>query len=693
MSATRRREPAREVPVQVQAIPADQLEKGGARQLADYMADQPGVNVNSAGAGYNSVTMRGVSTGAQTISTVGIYVDDIAFGSSGAYANGAQTALDLSLLDLHHIEVLRGPQGTLYGAGAMGGLLKYVTNEPDSYELSGKVGLGVSSTKDGGIGHTENAVVNVPLNEGVAGLRVAAFHDHAGGYIDAVGPVPGKDINRGDSSGARISLLVQPSSKLKVRVTGLSEQIKRDAHDYVDYDKTTGRPVEGDYERNNAVREPLTTKVQLLSAGVEAELGWARLESITSAQTSSLANDLDYTAVYAPLLQQLAGLTVETVPVRAYSKTRKETQEFRLTSPSSKTLEWLAGLFYTHERGTNHQLSSSTLPGGGDGPTLVSASLPSTLSELAVYGDLTWKPMPGLAVTGGMRIARNKQEFGQTLSGALAGGDQSLAGSSKETSKTYLATVSYALSPVSNIYARAASGYRPGGPNPLVNDPGTGLPIAPPIFKHDSLWSYEAGYKADLLNKTLKVEASVYDIRWSDIQQFTSVNGLGVIVNGGKAKIQGVELGLRYKPADPLSINAGLSYVDAKLTKGSDGLGAAGAPLPNSARLSASLGSTYTFSLAEHEAWVGGSARYQGKRNAGFDGSNLQPNFIMPSYWLADLQAGMDFQRVQLSLYLRNVFNRQALLAASTLYVPLNGPVQATIAQPRTIGVTLSASF
>jgi len=694
VTATRRREPAREVPVQVQAIAAAELEKAGASQLSDYLADQPGVNVNSGGASYNSVTVRGVSTGAQTVATVGIYVDDIAFGSSGAYSNGAQTALNLSLLDLNHIEVLRGPQGTLYGAGAMGGLLKYVTNEPDTYERSGKIGLGVDFTKDGGVGHTENALINVPLKEDVAGLRVAAFHEHTGGYIDAIGADPGRNTNRGDSSGGRVSLLIEPTAKFKLRLTALTEDIQRSAHDYVDYDGTTGRPAHGALEHDRTVPEPLSSKVQLGSIGLEYDLGWARFESISSAQTSSLDNKLDYTPLYAPLLQAAAGLTVDTVPLHTYSRTQKQTQEFRLTSPSDETFEWLGGIFYTHERGENHQFLTSTLPGGTQGPDLVTVDIPSRLTELAAYGDLTWKPVHGLALTGGIRIARNQQKFSEDLSGVLSGGDQALVGSSNETSKTYLGTISYALTSTSNVYARAASGYRPGGPNVVLNDPNTHLPLAPAQFKHDSLWSYEAGYKADLLDKKLSVEASVYDIRWKDIQQLVSVNGLGVITNGGKAQIDGTELALRYKATSQWDVNAALSYLDARLTQGATGLGNAGAPLPNTARLSASLGSNFNFSLGDHAAWIGGSERYIGDRHAGFTGSALQPDFRVPEYWLTDAQAGIDFgKRVQLSMYVRNLFDRRAMQSASTINLPLNGPVEVTLVQPRTVGLSLNASF
>src|SRR6185436_338326 len=142
--------------------------------------------------------------GSAGTATVGTYVDEVAYGSSTAFGGAAVAALDMSLLDLHHIELLRGPQGTLYGAGAMGGLLKYVTNEPDSSQFSGKVGVGARQSRGGALGHTEHAVLNVPLSQDVAALRVAAFNDHEGGYINAVGRAAGEHVNDGNTRGARV---------------------------------------------------------------------------------------------------------------------------------------------------------------------------------------------------------------------------------------------------------------------------------------------------------------------------------------------------------------------------------------------------------------------------------------------------------------------------------------------------------
>ena len=153
VTANRRREPAQEVPMQIGVLSPEGLSRSGAKSLKDYLSREPGVDLNSwGGAGIGSISIRGITTGNDTSATVGVYVDDVAMGSSVPFLNGAFHALDLGLLDLRQIELLRGPQGTLYGASAMGGVLKYVTNDPDTYEFSGKVQFGASSTRQGGAG-------------------------------------------------------------------------------------------------------------------------------------------------------------------------------------------------------------------------------------------------------------------------------------------------------------------------------------------------------------------------------------------------------------------------------------------------------------------------------------------------------------------------------------------------------------
>jgi len=693
VTASRRREPAREVPMQVDRLSADDLDKGGAKSLIDYLGGQTGVDVKtSGGAGLGSVSIRGVTTGDQTIPTVGTYIDDVAYGSSSAFAAGSQTALDMSLLDLNHIEVLRGPQGTLYGAGAMGGVVKYVTNEPDTSEFSGNVSVGASTTQGGGTGNTVSGVVNVPLKQDVAALRVAAFHDHDGGWVDVLGAAAGKDLNKGDTNGGRVALLVEPSAHFHVRATALTQEIKRDNSNYTDIDPSTGRPVDGWNARTQVLREPHQIRTSLGSVDLEYDFGGARLNSITSVQRSKMSLRYDLTAVYAPLITQFFGYTPDSVGEDEHTSVRKTTQEFRLTSAAGGSVEWLAGLYWDKETGDLAQHVFNTGGGAAAIPVLADLDLPSRYEELAGYGDVTWNATANLALTGGLRVAQNKQDFTQDASGPLVGGSLPTA-HSKETPKTWLATARYALTKTSNVYVRIASGYRPGGPNAVLNDPATGQPTAPTTFDHDSLWSYEAGYKGDLLDNTLSLESAVYDIRWNNIQQAYSVNGNGVLVNAGKAEIQGFELGATWRPSARWQVTAHLSTIDGRLKDDAPGLGSSGARLPNSPSLAVSLGTRAAFDLGGHAGWFGLSERYAGERNAGFDGSGTAPNYRMPAYWLTDLQGGVDFGKISLALYARNVFDAHAQLGTSTAEMALGGPAQVELARPRTLGLTLTASF
>ncbi len=691
VTANRRREPAREVPMQLDVISSEAMEKSGAKSLTDLLADLPGVDVKTQGGpGLGAISVRGISTGDQTVATVGTYIDDVAFGSYSAFVNGSFNALQMSLLDLSHVELLRGPQGTLYGAGAMGGLLKYVTTEPDSFELYGKAGVTVSHTKGGAASHTENGVVNVPLKEGVAALRVAAFEQHDGGYVDAVGPVAGNRINGGDTKGVRAALELVPVKELHVRLSVLDQDLKRDGTDFVDYDAATGRPVTEPATRYLVQREPYRSKIRLASADVEYDAASVRFNSITSLQRVDLQSLQDNTSVYAPMLEP--DLTVQSVGAHIASALKKATQEFRLTSKDRGSFEWLAGLFLDRESGANNQSIDTILPDDSAGPSLLIAQLPTKFDEAALYGNATWNIDSRLSLTGGMRIAHNRQTFQQIQDGLLVGGATNISSSSSETSKTWLLTGKYALTPTSNVYVRAASGYRPGGPNAVVNDPTTGQPVAPPTFQHDSLWSYEAGYKVDLPASGWSIQTDAFQINWKNIQQFFAVQGITIITNGGDARSRGVELSVNYKQGG-FSAAANVAYADAVLTEGSGGLGATGAPLPNSAKVSGSLDASYAFEAAGLPTDVAVTLHGASSRNAGFTGSESLPNYRLPGYALVDAKVGVTWNKLELNAFARNLFNRRAQLSGETTYVPLGGSVMVVESMPLTVGISVSAEF
>lgn len=683
VSATRRREPLRDVPLRVETLSVESLANAGASSLTDYVGSLPGVHVSSdGGPGRGQVNIRGVSVGSMSAPTVGIYVDEVAFGSSTAFAGEAVSALDMALLDLHHIELLRGPQGTLYGAGAMGGLLKYVTNQPDLEAFSGKVGLGVRGSRGGGVGHTENAVVNIPLKEGMAAMRVAVFNDHDGGYIKAVGPAGGKHANDGDTRGGRISLLVDPTADLRIRVTATQQNIERNGTGIAQYDVATGQPLYGDLTHQIFTDEPYRIKSRLLSADLEYDFGWARLNVIGSAQRFDGDTVLDATEILGSPAFAFGELD-NTVSLH------KQTQEVRLTSARG-TVEWLVGLYHNEEKGNRFQRYWARLAGDGSDMTLVTSGQPSNFRENAVYGDLTYNPTAAWSLTAGARVARNRQ-----LYGTLTNGVPDFDALSKDDSRTYLATARYSIDKTSSVYVRAASGYRPGGPNPpAIDETGQLIPGAPTSFGSDKLWSYELGYKADLLDKRLFVEAALFDIRWTDLQQPLAVGATTLTTNAGKAEVRGLELATRYQVNDRWSLDGSLAWTDAKLTEDAPALGMDGARLPNTARLSASLGARYNYALLGKPSYAGLNVRHVGQRNAGFDGAGTSvPNFSLPAYTIVDAQWGMEFGAWQLSAFIRNLTDKRALLGADTALTAFGGPLRATPAAPRTGGVNLAVNF
>jgi len=688
VTASLRREPAHEVPMQVNVMSADSLERSGAKTLQDYLANQPGVDVVGGISFATSVAIRGVVAGAGA-ATVGVYVDNVATGSSSAFAGGTNLPLNMGLLDLNHIEVLRGPQGTLYGAGAVGGVLKYLTNQPDSNDFSGSVRMEGVSIDGGGMGYTANGVLNMPVVPGIAAIRVSALRDHYGGYYDAVGPAGSTNIDQGNTDGGRISALITPIQDLSIRLTATVQDATRGGLTSEDVDPQTGQPIYGQLQHQIYLREPQRYKFALYGLDVEYNLGWARLNAITSSQAVRVNLTEDATNAYGPLLIA-AGLPVQTVRTDVSVREDRISQELRLTSPSSDWLEWLAGLYVTHERGNNYGSESAELTGVPTPFSLLATPQISTYDEVAGYGDLTWRVTPALSLTGGLRVAHDRQQYTSAIT-SIFGPPQANGGPSSATTPTYLATAGYALNSTSNVYVRAASGYRPGGPNGVVPEPP--VPLAKPTFQSDSLWSYEVGYKGDLFDRTLSFDAALYDIEWHNIQQQLSAGAFSFHANAGNARVRGAELALNWRPVAAWRINAAASMLDARLLDAPPELGAPpGTRLPDSARFSANLGLTHSFHLVAHAATVGADVRYVGSRDSEFAGTVNEglPPVELPAYTLVDLRASVEFGKLDIRGYVRNVANRRALLSGT--YITTTD-LSVMVAQPRTVGIAATYSF
>lgn len=694
VTAQRRREPAREVPLTADVLKGEDMERGGYQSLSDLAALLPGVNYNQSGGGTggSQLTMRGISTGSQVGATVGMYIDDVPFGSSSAYAGGGSSALDLGLFDLASVESLRGPQGTLYGAGAMGGLLKYVAVEPDPSSFSAQVSTEASSVKGGKAGNVLRGVVNAPLSDGVAGLRATLYRRSEGGFI--------RDMSRGGSladgsttEGARVALLFTPSKDISLRLTALSQKQRRDGSSSEDVSLATGRPLDGPLTKRLFLGEPVEIRNDLVSAAFKADLKWATLDSITGWQRSTNAGRADVSGLYGPMLAP-SGLVNPGYGLGYSFYNRKVTQEVRLTSPRSRQFEWLAGMFYTSESGLKTQdLRPYDFLRMPVSPVLADARFPSTFREVALFGTGTYYLTPQADVSLGVRRSHNSQRLDQQFTGLFAPSPQP-SSSSSESVTTWLLTGRWRPAEKQSVYARIASGYRPGGPLPLIRNPLTGAALTNSSFKSDSLWSYEIGWKGDLVPGRVSTEVALYQIDWKDMQVFTSSAGFSGIGNAGRARSRGLEWTMRAAATDSLRLATAVSAIDAKLVDDSPALGGvAGERLPNTARLSVALQADYDFKISGHPAYFGATLRYTGDRLSSFRANPGIPQYRLPAYTTVDLRGGVQVGRFNLGLFVRNLTNKRGETAADTTLSIQGGPARVNVIAPRTLGLQLSMDF
>lgn len=691
VTAQKRQERLIDTPLSVSVLSGETLEDLNIQQLRDFANTVPALSYTSAGVGQTQLTLRGVTAGHDIGPTVGVYVDDVPYGSSSAFSNASSLALDVGVSDLDRIEVLRGPQGTLYGASTMGGLLKYVSARPESSELQGQVRAGLSSTREGGLNYEGAATLNVPLVQDTAALRANGFYAREDGYIENL-VTSNDEIGRSRVSGGRLDVLLTPTDALSVRVVGFAQDIHRDGTPVADY-TLAGEPVDGRLDQRRLFSEPFDQEFRLASATLDYRTDAATLTSITSYQTSDVTFRQDASAVYVPALGAF-GLELGRVAINQERPVDKFTQEIRLGSDAEARVQWLIGAFYTDEDSGNGQLSEEYDPAGVRFPLhLATVSIPSTYQEIAGFGNVTVQLSSKLSIAGGLRYAENRQRFEQIASGLLVGSTPKT--SSTDDVTTYLANARYELSPHASAYVRYATGYRPGGPNFVVADAGTGAPLNDPTFDSDTLESYEVGLKAETLNRRVSLDAAAYRINWRDVQVTSAAGGVSIIANAGRARIDGGELTLTARPFASVTATGAFAYQRARLIDPSADLGAVGGErLPNVPKLTAALSVDYR-SPAERglRPSAGVSLRYVDERTASFNGSVGFPQYRLPSYAALDLRAGITIQSIDVNLYARNVLDRRGQVSAETFLSAFGGPAHVTLVQPRTIGLSASVRF
>jgi iron complex outermembrane receptor protein len=691
VTASKRAERLHDVPSSVTALTSQSLQGIGAAKFEDYVARIPGLaaqNVQLAN-GTNQLDIRGVTTGVGGNPTVGIYVDDLPFGSSTGF--GGFNVPDLDPQDLERVEVLRGPQGTLYGAGSLGGLLKYVTAAPDTSHFFGRVQVDGQTIDGGGSGYGVRGSVNLPVSDQLA-LRLSAYHREDPGFVDNV--LTGqKDINTNEFTGGRAALGWQINQDWKVRLSAFYQQ-QEGQGPIVDYDPVTFKPTYGDLKQWRGYGTNVgKQRMAAFAASIEGDLGFATLTSATSYAKQKMNFNIDGTELYGGLIDALFGIPDVGAAISSNVTTTKFTQELRLASPATNTLAWQIGAFYTDEDVSSQQLLPLFNPLTGETlntglPTLLDIDGDFTFKEIAVFGDATYHFSPRFDVTVGARYSRNRQTNTGVNDGLLVGGFAEVDVQSKDNSVTFLVTPRFRINDDTMAYARIASGFRPGGPNAAAGSPGVNTSFGP-----DRVVNYEIGVKTDLLDKRLTLDVAAYYIDWTKIQlQQISPLGLSYLNNAGSAVSKGIEAAATWRPVHGLQIDANFALNEATL--GADlpaggQVGEEGDRLPLTARWKTNVGFDYSVPLfGDWSGRVGASWRHVGDTLGAFPNPGL-PRFEHPAYDVVDLRAGVNNDRWSLMVFAKNIGDDRGQSAD----LAFGSSTRVSVIQPRTFAVSLAATF
>jgi iron complex outermembrane receptor protein len=689
VTAQKRTQRVLDVPQSISVISGQSLEDQHAQRLSDYLTRIPSANIVESQPGNSRIVLRGINAGGVG-ATVATYIDETPFGSATSLANGAILAPDIDPFDLARVEVLRGPQGTLYGANSLGGLVKYVTVAPDPHMVGAAAEAGVDNVSHGETGWWGRAAANVPLSN-TAAFRVSGFYRDDPGFIDD--PNHGKDVNDGKHYGGRASFLVRPSERLSVRLSAMAENLRSDNTSTIDLDPQTLRPSLGTLEHSRVLNEPNDVNYRLYNGTIDYDFGSVTLVSATSYGTLDQTQVEDASAQYGPLLSAIFQTPLGTGVAQTMNQ-RRFTQEVRLASSGKQAIEWTIGGFYTHEK---NRLGQNLFAVDGTNGTpvasldgLILVDLPSRYSEYAGFANATWHLAPKFDLTAGGRWSHNKQSEVQITDGPLAGGLSSFGGHSSDSVFTYAVAPTFKPNDNTRIYARIAKGYRPGGPNAVS-------PLAPSDvprqFGPDTTTNYEIGVKTQTADHLVSFELTGFLIDWKAIQLLAQVGDFGVNTNGGSARSKGIEFTAGLNPATGVSLYANGAYVDAHLTSDAPALvgGVAGDPLPYNPKWQATVGAEYEHALNTRlTGHAGISYHYTGTRYSDFNAASGQRR--LRPFGQVDAHAGVDVGRFRIDAYAHNLTDSRGIVNLG-FFGAVNGDISAAIIQPRTIGLSLAYRY
>jgi iron complex outermembrane receptor protein len=690
VTAEKRSESLEKVPLSIVAYTAQALDETGIEDFSSLAARIPGVTLNSAGPGRSSYSIRGVASVGGNAPTTGLYVDETPILPSGG--DGAVASIDPDLFDLARIEVLRGPQGTLYGASSMGGTVRFITNQPDPSKTEAAVKLEGSDTQHGGGNVRLDAMYNIPLIEDRLALRIVGTYKDFSGFIDRdIGvwaPNPGaqppypvspaspssivRDVNTEKLFSLRTMLKIVVNEAFTITPSVWLQDLQMGGPP--DYDVPTGQSGGPLIQaRPFNISEAYPDRFVLSNITMNYDLGWGSLLSTTSYMHRQETTPDDETEALEDNIPQ--GQFVPNVYAPIVT-TRELTEEVRLAfNPTAWGLSGVTGAYFNNAN--RHYYVDYLTPNYAALFSNSPSSIPYLpLSDVnysqhgdyspkqsAVFAEFNYAVTSQWKATAGLRWYDLQYTTVRYEDGWSNGGPTLSTGSAKNTGFNPKAELSYQATEAQLYYVSASKGVRPGGVNTSnLAQKGCGQDYGP--YEPDSLWNYEAGAKTRWLDGAVTVNAAAYYIKWSNVQQGETLPcSYQITENAGAAVVHGGELEIQGNIGGHMQLGAGVGYTKAVLAADAPSLdGVKGQQLENVPLWNGNASARYSFKpRPEYDGFVRADGQYVGESFPDFD--RTDPATFQRAYALLDLRGGIIHGPWEANLFLSNVFDKQASLS------------------------------
>jgi outer membrane receptor protein involved in Fe transport len=698
VTATKREQRLQDIPIAISAVTGDQLQQMGAQSLSDYITKLPGVHFNDYQPGVSEVIIRGISATTyheQGQTVVGYYINEIPLSEAG----WPVVIPDVDTFDLDRVEVLRGPQGTLFGASALGGLVNYIARDADPSAFDAAVESSVGQT-DGAsdANYAVKGMVNVPLAQDTFAVRLVGLQRYDAGYLDNV-TLGREDSNDLTTTGGRLSAVWTPSDSTKLSWLTLYQEMQLDDQTYVEI---------GSFVRRTFVPEPHDTELLINSLRLDQDVGFADLTVLGAMADKDGKPVFDNTP---------SGFMQAGVPTPANSHVKSDAWhvEARLASKGEGRLEWLIGAAYaesdkttrdvTYQPGSEAYVDANPgLFGGHPGSLLAPDDNISryfadqTNEDLGIFGEISYKVTDTVTLTAGGRYFDTKSDSTITRPpSALFPNSFDPVGSSftepqSETGFTPKATVAFRPSDELMIYGTYSQGFRVGGANP--NPPGlTGVPTS---YDSDTVDNYEIGLRTSLADRRVLLDVAAFHIEWDDMQVrlFTPAPFFySYVSNAGGAEVDGVEFSGAWRVTSMFDLQASVTWQDAAVSEfvedtfAPGGGHEPGTPLPGASEWTTSLTATLRLDSVPLRPRFEVSHRYVSEADVAFNSLNKRGD-----YSIVDVRATATLgEKTALSLFANNVTNEYGTVNAP--FADFYNPPLGSVVRPLNYGLRLNWNF